>query len=57
MEHSQKGYEPSPEHILQRMLIPLCAHFHNILEFGTKNDAWEIVEGFSQECKRLKQPS
>jgi hypothetical protein len=54
IEHSQRGYEPSPEHILKRMLFPLCRHFSEILENGTKNDAWNIIEGFVKECNRLK---
>jgi len=54
IEHSQKEYEPSPEHILKRMLLPLCRHFGEIMENGTKNDAWDIIEGFVGECKKLK---
>lgn len=55
IEHSQKEYEPSPEHILKRMLIPLCRSFRGIVEKGTKNDAWDVIEGFSKECARLRQ--
>jgi len=54
IEHSQKEYEPSPEHILKRMLLPLCRHFSEIVENGTKNDAWNTIEGFLGECKKLK---
>lgn len=54
VEHSQKEYEPSPEHILKRMLLPLCCHFSEIVENGTKNDAWNTIEGFVRECKKLK---
>jgi hypothetical protein len=53
IEHSQKDYEPSPGHILKRMLMPLCEHFE-IVEKGTKNDAWDVIEGFVQECERGK---
>ena len=52
IEHSQKGYEPSPEHILKRMLLPLCRGLSEIAETGTKNDAWEIIQGFSKECRK-----
>lgn len=52
IEHSQREYEPSPEHILRRMLAPLCCSFSEIVKGGTKNDAWDIVQGFSQECQR-----
>ena len=54
IEHSQKDYEPSPSHILKRMLVPLCEHFAEIAEKGTKNDAWDVIEGFVQECERGK---
>lgn len=52
IEHSQKEYEPSPEHILKRMLLPLCRGFFEIVENGTKNDAWEVIQGFSRECRK-----
>ena len=52
IEHSQREYEPSPEHILKRMLLPLCCAFSEIAENGTKNDAWEVIRGFSKECKK-----
>lgn len=54
IEHSQKEYEPSPEHILKRMLLPLCRGFSEIVATGTKNDAWEVVDGFAQECRKLQ---
>lgn len=54
IRHSQKKYEPSPEHILKRMLIPLCGNLDELVKSGTKNDAWELMEGFSKECKRLR---
>jgi hypothetical protein len=52
IEHGQGEYEPSPEHILKRMLRPLCRNLSEIAEKGTKNDAWEIMEGFARECKK-----
>jgi hypothetical protein len=36
------------------MLIPLCEHFAEIADKGTKNDAWDVIEGFVQECERGK---
>ena len=54
LEHSQRGYEPSPEHILKRMLAPLCQSFAELLQEGTKNDAWDLLERFSRECGRLE---
>ena len=53
IEHGQKEYEPSPEHVLKRMLLPLCRNFREIVEKGTKNDAWCVIEGFLKECKKL----
>jgi hypothetical protein len=53
IEHSQREYEPSPEHILKRMLLPLCRAFAEIVESGTKNDAWEVIRGFSRECQKV----
>lgn len=55
IRHSQKKYEPSPEHILKRMLIPLCENLDKLVTTGTKNDDWELMEGFSKECKRFKE--
>lgn len=53
IEHSQKEYEPSPEHVLKRMLLPLCRNFAEIVEKGTKSDARPMIEGFVKECKKL----
>ena len=52
IKHSQREHEPSPEHILKRMLKPLCRNFSEIVERGTRNDAWEAIEGFAQECRK-----
>ncbi|MDI6793050.1 MAG: hypothetical protein QME81_09315 [bacterium] len=54
IEHTQKGYEPSPPHILKRMIRPLCSELAKIEQRGTKNDAWDFVEGLSAECRRLR---
>lgn len=54
VEHSLREYEPSPGHILKRMIKPLCRDISRLKANGTKNDAWEVVEGFSQVCKCIK---
>ena len=53
VDHSMKPYEPSPDHILERMIVPLCHDFALILKKGTKNDGWHLLHGFEKECKRL----
>lgn len=53
IDHALKPYEPSPEHVLKRMVHPLCQDIRDVLEKGTKNDAWEVMEGFSRECARI----
>ena len=53
IKHSQKPYEPTPDHILERTLIPICENMNEIYEGGTRNDAWDLVEGFAKQCKRL----
>lgn len=51
--HSLREYEPSPEHILKRLLRPLCDDMSRILEDGTAADCKEAVELFSEECRRI----
>lgn len=51
VKHSQRPYEPSPVHILKRMVKPLCRDFE-LLEEGTKNDTWQVIEGFSKVCSK-----
>jgi hypothetical protein len=53
VDHALRLREPSQEHILHRMVMPLCADLYEVLEDGTRNDAWEVLEGFSQECQRI----
>jgi hypothetical protein len=53
IDHALRPYEPSPEHVLRRMVHPLCQDVRDILDNGTKNDAWEVMEGFSRECARV----
>jgi hypothetical protein len=53
IDHALKPYESSSEHVLKRMVHPLCQDIRDVLEKGTKNDAWEVMEGFSRECARI----
>jgi len=52
IKHSQLPYEPSPVHILKRMVKPLCRDFAQLLQEGTKNDTWQVIEGFSTVCSK-----
>lgn len=54
LDHSQRPYEPSPEHILRRIVKPLCRDFSRLLDKGTKNDAWEVLEGFAKACQMVE---
>ncbi|MFQ6126996.1 MAG: hypothetical protein ACE5R6_20665 [Candidatus Heimdallarchaeota archaeon] len=53
IDHSIRPYEPSPDHLLERMIIPLCQDFARILKKGTKNDTWMLFQGFEKECARV----
>ena len=50
--HSLREYEPSHEHILKRLIKPLCEDVSRILDEGTAADAKEAAELFSKECNR-----
>jgi hypothetical protein len=52
--HSTREYEPSPEHILKRLLKPLCLDLDDIAKKGTANDAWETLISFQKECTKIK---
>lgn len=52
VDHSQRAYEPSPTHVLKRLVRPLCRDFERIIDKGTKNDAWDAIEGFLAVCER-----
>lgn len=54
IKHSLKPYEPSPQHILKRMWLPLFKNFDEIIQKGTKNDTWELIEGFARECEIIE---
>jgi len=54
VDHSQRPYESSPEHVLKRMVRPLCRDFSKLRREGTKNDAWETLEGFAEACQMLE---
>ena len=54
IDHCKRRREPSPEHVLDRMVNPLCQDFSQILLQGTKNDAWQMIEGLVTECQKFK---
>ncbi|MEX2722288.1 MAG: hypothetical protein Q6366_011385 [Candidatus Freyarchaeota archaeon] len=52
--HSAREYEPSPEHVLKRLLRPLCQDLNYIIEKGTTRDAKETLTLFQKECKKIE---
>jgi len=50
--HSLKEYEPSPTHVLNRLLKPLCKDFKKILEKGTTKDTAKVIEQFFKLCQK-----
>jgi hypothetical protein len=54
MDHSLRDYEPYPVHVLKQMVLPRCKDFERILDQGTKNDAWQMLESIVRECHKLK---
>lgn len=52
--HSLREYEPTPEHILKRLLQPLCRDLERVLARGTARDAREALQLFNKECTRLR---
>lgn len=54
MDHSLRDYEPHPVHVLKRMVVPLCQDFERILDQGSKNVAWQMLESIVHECHKLK---
>ncbi|UCD84718.1 MAG: hypothetical protein JSU92_00585 [Deltaproteobacteria bacterium] len=53
LKHSMREYEPSPAHIMKRLVAPLCQDFTRLAEKGTRGDAWEVITGISQTCRKL----
>lgn len=53
IDHTTREYEVSPKHVLERMIQPLCKDFSKVLIQGTKNDAWQVLQGFSEACKEI----
>jgi len=51
--HSLREHEPSHEHILKRLIKPLCEDICRILDEGTAADAKEAAELLSKECMRV----
>jgi len=51
--HSLREHEPSHEHILKRLIKPLCEDISRILDEGTAADAKQAVELLSKECMRV----
>lgn len=53
IEHSLRPYEPTPEHILKRMIRPICQDVRMMQMKGTKNDSWEFLRGLVEACKAI----
>ncbi|MCS4540906.1 MAG: hypothetical protein HY929_01075 [Euryarchaeota archaeon] len=53
IDHSLKPYEPTPEHVLKRLITPLCADLKLLSEVMTGKDAKEVITGFSSECHQI----
>ncbi|MEM2133929.1 MAG: hypothetical protein QXG44_03710 [Candidatus Jordarchaeaceae archaeon] len=53
IEHSLRPYEPTPQHILKRIVIPICQDVRAMQTKGTKNDSWEFLQVLAEECKAI----
>ncbi len=53
IEHSLRPYEPTTQHILKRMIMPICQDIRTMQMKGTKNDSWELLQGLAEECKAI----
>jgi len=53
IEHSLRPYEPTPQHILKRMIMPICQDVRTMQTKGTKNDSWDLLQGLGEECKAI----
>jgi len=53
LEHSLRPYEPSPEHILERIVKPICQDARTIRKKGTRNGSWNLIQGLAEECETI----
>ena len=54
VEHSLREYEPNPKHALQRLVMPLCEDFQDLMNAdGTRRDMEKILRGFLEHCKHI----
>ena len=54
VEHSLRDREPSPEHVLNRMVKPLCEDFADLLRAGgTGADMKKVLIGFVDQCGKV----
>lgn len=51
-DHAYREYEVSPRHVLRRIAIPMCEGINRVLVEGTKNDAWDLLQGMVGECEK-----
>jgi hypothetical protein len=52
LEHALREYEPTPEHVLKRLLAPLCRDISLVTSRGTSGDASRTLKGFSTLCAK-----
>ncbi|MHA1833791.1 MAG: hypothetical protein ACTSV7_07355 [Candidatus Baldrarchaeia archaeon] len=52
VDHALRPYEPSPTHVLKRVLKPFCKNISFVAENGTKNHFKKLVEEISKNCKK-----
>ncbi|MHA1364148.1 MAG: hypothetical protein ACTSP1_16725 [Candidatus Freyarchaeota archaeon] len=54
LSHLTREYEPTSEHVLKRLLRPLCRDLKRIIERGTAEDVWETVNRLREECEKVE---
>ncbi len=54
LDHANREYDVSPPHVLRRIARPMCEGINRVLAEGTKNDAWELLEGIASECEKFE---
>jgi len=52
LDHAYRSYEVSPQHVLKRIVLPLCEDVAEVVAEGTKNDAELVLRGFVSECEK-----